>query len=74
MDKWTPDFWIANESECKKTLLEPGNWEKVTKIRFLIDAYKYSGPHYVTWSTYSDGPVYFVIIVFYKFTICIICY
>lgn len=29
MDKWTSDFWIANENECKKTLMEPGSWEKV---------------------------------------------
>lgn len=35
MNTWTKDFWVANADECKKTLMEPGNWEKV------IQTYKY---------------------------------
>lgn len=29
MDKWTRDFWLANENECRRTLMEPENWKKV---------------------------------------------
>ncbi|XP_027852654.2 mini-chromosome maintenance complex-binding protein [Aphis gossypii] len=29
MDTWTADIWNENEGECKKTLNEPGNWEKI---------------------------------------------
>uniref|UniRef100_A0A2S2P4D9 Mini-chromosome maintenance complex-binding protein n=1 Tax=Schizaphis graminum TaxID=13262 RepID=A0A2S2P4D9_SCHGA len=29
MDTWTADIWNDNEDDCKKTLNEPGNWEKV---------------------------------------------
>ncbi|VVC32241.1 Mini-chromosome maintenance complex-binding protein [Cinara cedri] len=29
MDTWTSNFWAENETECKRILMEPGNWEKV---------------------------------------------
>jgi len=35
MDTWTADIWNDNEDECKKTLNEPGNWEKVIEIDSL---------------------------------------
>lgn len=32
MDTWTKNFWIENEAECMKTLMEPENWKKVIEI------------------------------------------
>lgn len=57
MDKWTPDYWIANESECKKILLEPGNWEKVIKINLLTDTSRLVV--LATRSTYACCSIYF---------------
>lgn len=34
MDTWTADIWNGNEEECKRTLNEPGNWEKVPLLLF----------------------------------------
>lgn len=35
MDSWTANIWNDNEDECKKTLNELGNWEKVIEIDSL---------------------------------------
>lgn len=36
MDSWTADIWNSNEDECKRTLNEPGNWEKVIKFYCML--------------------------------------
>lgn len=68
MDKWTPKFWTENENECKKTLMEPGNWEKVIHVDIKK---KYQS---IFINKYINGPICYKTFIFITFIFRYPCY